>query len=572
MALNNVINKLTPTGDIVGTTDSQSLTNKTIDGSLNTITNIDLASDVTGQLPISDINASGTPDNTTFLRGDGTWSVPAGSGDMNTSTYDPATIAEQLVGLTATQTLTNKTINAANNTISNLDVADFAASAIVTEADTIAANDNDTTIPTSAAVKAYADSVIGANDAMTYKGAIDASTNPNYPAADAGDTYKISVAGKIGGASGPNVDVGDMIICTADSTASGDHATVGTSWNIIEKNIDGAVTGPASSVDDRIATFDGTTGKLIQDGGSTIADVLSRANHTGTQTLSTISDAGTIASQNANSVSITGGSITGITDLAVADGGTGASTASGARTNLGLVIGTNVQAWDADLDTWATKTAPTGTVVGTSDVQTLTNKTLTTPTIGSFTNATHDHTNAAGGGQLSITAATTGTLTETRGGTNQTTYTTGDILYASASNTLSKLGIGASTYVLTSNGTNVSWAARNSSFPVVEQTSDTTIAVNTQYVANKAGTACVLTLPATYSVGDVFRIVAKGATGFRIDQDAAGHVIHLGNVSSSTGASGYVDNTEQYDAIELVCVTANADLVVTNAVGVFDLQ
>lgn len=38
---------------------------------------------------------------------------------------------------------------------------------------------------------------------------------------------------------------------------------------------------------------------------------LDRTNHTGTQTLATISDAGTIASQAANNVSITGGSISG---------------------------------------------------------------------------------------------------------------------------------------------------------------------------------------------------------------------------------------------------------------------
>ena len=48
----------------------------------------------------------------------------------------------------------------------------------------------------------------------------------------------------------------------------------------------------------------------------------------------TSSSPGTMGAQNSNDVTITGGTITGITDLTVADGGTGASTAANARTNL----------------------------------------------------------------------------------------------------------------------------------------------------------------------------------------------------------------------------------------------
>lgn len=133
-------------------------------------------------------------------------------------------------------------------------------------------------------------------------------------------------------------------------------------------------------------------------------------------------------------------------------------------------------------------------IVTESDTATLTNKTLTspilsTPNLGTpstlvLTNATGTPAslglanatgtpaslglaNATGtptsiglanGTGLPIVGGTTGTLTEVRGGTNQTTYTTGDMLYASATNTLSKLAIGSANQVVTSVGGIPAWS------------------------------------------------------------------------------------------------------------------
>jgi hypothetical protein len=129
--------------------------------------------------------------------------------------------------------------------------------------------------------------------------------------------------------------------------------------------------------------------------------VSSVAGRTGAITLTTsdIGGLGTIATQASSNVSITGGSITGITDLAVADGGTGASTAPNARINLGLVIGTDVL-------------APTGSAASLTSFPTLNQNTTgsaATLTTGRTIAVTGDlaYTSPSFDGSANVTAAGT---------------------------------------------------------------------------------------------------------------------------------------------------------------------
>lgn len=75
--------------------------------------------------------------------------------------------------------------------------------------------------------------------------------------------------------------------------------------------------------------------------------------------------------------------------------------------------------------------------VGTTNIQTLTNKTLTTPTISDFTNATHGHTSNASGGTISYTNLTDKPWTV---GTNTFYYATKPVVIGSSSDGLSTYG------------------------------------------------------------------------------------------------------------------------------------
>jgi len=277
----------------------------------------------------ADLNATGTPSATTYLRGDNTWSAISGiySWSIQGGTGGPTTVANGTNitfagGTNVTTVLSGNTltINATNAAITltgdvtgtgTTSIATTIASgavefsmmdptAIVTSSEGIVNNDNDVTLPTSAAVKAYVDASVAGG--LIYQGGYNAATNtpnldspPTIPGIKRGWTYTVTVDGTF---FTEQVRVGDVLIAEIDAP------TTLADWTTVQNNIDlasltqvgignvNAGTGISVSYSNGTALVSTTTTSAT--GQITAGSLAGTVNHTfGLNTMVQTYDAGT---------------------------------------------------------------------------------------------------------------------------------------------------------------------------------------------------------------------------------------------------------------------------------------
>lgn len=102
------------------------------------------------------------------------------------------------------------------------------------------------------------------NAGIHFRGSLTADSGLPTVGYKAGWQYVVQTAGTY---AGKTCEVGDFVVCIKDY-ASGSASDK--DWTVLQVNIVGAVTGPAKSVAAHVATFDGTSGKIIKDSGFTI--------------------------------------------------------------------------------------------------------------------------------------------------------------------------------------------------------------------------------------------------------------------------------------------------------------
>lgn len=253
-----------------GTTEG---TNKyTFDGSAAKTVDITAGSNVTLTATSGNLSISSTDTNTTYT-------LSQDSSDGHKITLTPSTGSATTITIPDNDTITAiasttgsgnavTSISASNgqltvNKETSFAVLDSPAFTGTPTAPTANVGTNTTQLATTAFVKAEINEVLSAADAMVFKGTLGTGgTISTLPTTGykVGWTYRVITAGTY---ASKVCEIGDMIVCIKKYVSPGSDDD----WTVIQNNLDGAVIGPPSSVENRIATYSGTSGKVIKDSG-----------------------------------------------------------------------------------------------------------------------------------------------------------------------------------------------------------------------------------------------------------------------------------------------------------------
>lgn len=367
--------------------------------------------------------------------------------DGGTGASDAATARTNLgIGTIATQNANNVSITGGSITgITDLAVADGGTGA--SDAATARTNLGIGTIATQNAnnVSITGGSITGITDLAVADGGTGASdaatarTNLGIGTMGTQNANAVAITGGTIVANASGISIRDADASNVMTIAVGSNLTANTTLTLTT----GATTSRTLDISATNVTVSVAGAALIDD-----ADAAAQRTTLGL---------GTIATQNANNVSITGGSVTGITDLAVADGGTGASDAATARTNLGLGTMSTQNANNVSITggsvTGIADLAVADGGTGASDAATA----RTNLGIGTIATQNSNNVSITGG---SITGITD--LAVADGGTGVASFTAYSVILGGTTSTgalQNVSGVGTSGQVLTSGGANVipSW-------------------------------------------------------------------------------------------------------------------
>ena len=417
-----------------------------------------------------------------IITGSGVTSVGTGTGLTGGPITSTGTISIANTGVVATNygSASNVpvfTVNAQGQLTSASNTAIAIPSSAITDkglANGVASLDGSGTVPLSQLPSA----VLGA---LKYQGAWNASTNTPTLTSSIGTQgyyYVVSVAGSTNLDGITDWKIGDWAIFN------------GSAWQKIDNT-------------DAVASVNGYTGTVVLNYADVGAPSVSGTNATGTWAISVSGNAATATSAT---------SATTATNIA---GGLNGSLPyqTGAGVTSMIAAGTNgyLLTMNAGIPSWQPAPA-TGVTSISFDTTGFTPSTSTTGV---------------------VTVA--GTLVAANGGTGQSSYTVGDLLYASGTTALSKLGVGTNGYILTVNAGVPSWqpapAGGVTSFsggttgltPNTATTGAVTLA-GTLAIANGGtnGSATPTAGTVAYGTGTAYAFTAAGTTGQVLTSNGAG--------------------------------------------------